>query len=540
MSEKIQKILAGLGYGSRREIEQWLRDGRISINGKVAVLGERITPDVQIRIDGKEIRLNAKRPAKTRVLLYHKPEGEICSRHDPEERPSVFDHLPLLRNGRWVSVGRLDFNTSGILLFTNDGNLANQLMHPSTHIEREYAVRVKGQVSKDMLTALKNGVTLEDGPAHFKALSDQGGEGSNHWYHVTVEQGRNRIVRRLFESQDIFVSRLIRIRFGTLTLPRLLRRGKWMELTLDQVTSLLTHQESTPLKPHATPHKKAARPFKGNTAAGSRGQAAGRGVRERDGRAPARRGRDAKDARPGSQPFTGKPSHPARPERDGKPAFKKPFRAKREDSAPSKRSDRSSHAHRPETRHTHHPETRHTHRPETRHTHRPAARPRDPENTQRELGSRGQAAGRREGGRPQNPENTQRGFGSRGQAAGRRGSGRPRDPENTQREFGSRGQAAGRREGGRPRDPGNTQRGSVKRFSNDVSPKNKITRWEKYPTETKARSGSPRPKPSRPGGNAMQSRPSTRPGTERRPVTKAPKKNYSVLKLREPRKGPAR
>jgi 23S rRNA pseudouridine2605 synthase len=238
MSEKIQKVLANAGLASRREIEKWIVENRISVNGVTAKLGDRINTNDRVRVDGREINLAKSASSKTRVLLYHKPEGEICTRSDPEGRPTVFDHLPLLRNGRWVSIGRLDFNTSGILLLTNDGELANHLMHPSSEIEREYAVRVKGQVTPAVLKQLKKGVALEDGPAHFEEIKDVGGEGTNHWYHVIVKEGRNRVVRRLWESQDIAVSRLIRIRFGNLTLPRLLRRGKWAELSLDEIQQI--------------------------------------------------------------------------------------------------------------------------------------------------------------------------------------------------------------------------------------------------------------------------------------------------------------
>lgn len=237
MSEKIQKVLANAGLASRRQIEEWLREGRISVNGSLAKLGDRITEDAKVRVDGREVKLIKSASKKTRVLLYHKPEGEICSRSDPEKRPTIFDHLPMLRNGRWITIGRLDFNTSGVLLLTNDGELANRLMHPSTEIEREYAVRVQGQVSPAMLKTLKKGVNLADGPAHFDQITDAGGEGTNHWYHVLVKEGRNRLVRRLWESQDVKVSRLIRIRFGTVVLPRGLRRGQWEELSWEEIES---------------------------------------------------------------------------------------------------------------------------------------------------------------------------------------------------------------------------------------------------------------------------------------------------------------
>ncbi len=229
MSEKIQKVLANIGLGSRRQIEGWLREGRISVNGQPATLGDRIVAADKVRVDGREVK-RLQTSTSCRVLLYHKPEGEICSRSDPEGRATVFDHLPLLRNGRWISVGRLDYNTSGLLLLTNHGALANRLMHPSNEIEREYAVRVHGTVTPSMLKTLRKGVSLEDGIARFDQILDAGGEGSNHWYHVLVKQGRNRLVRRLWESQGVTVSRLMRIRFGAISLPRTLRRGQWMEL----------------------------------------------------------------------------------------------------------------------------------------------------------------------------------------------------------------------------------------------------------------------------------------------------------------------
>jgi 23S rRNA pseudouridine2605 synthase len=240
MSEKIQKVLANAGLASRRQIEVWLKEGRISINGEIAKLGDRITHDVKVRVDGREVKLIKSANKKTRVLLYHKPQGEICSRSDPEKRPTVFDHLPMLRNGRWISIGRLDFNTSGVLLLTNDGELANRLMHPSKEIEREYAVRIQGQVAPDMLKKMKEGIVVDEkGPARFEQIIDAGGEGSNHWYHVMVKEGRNRIVRKLWESQGVMVSRLIRVRFGNITLPRTLRRGKWMELDKEIVDQLI-------------------------------------------------------------------------------------------------------------------------------------------------------------------------------------------------------------------------------------------------------------------------------------------------------------
>jgi 23S rRNA pseudouridine2605 synthase len=238
MTEKLQKILAAAGLGSRREIEGWIKAGRVTVDGKTAQIGDRITTDAKVYVDSREIKLIKSQEKKLRVLLYHKPEGEICSRSDPEKRPTVFDRLPLLRNGRWIAVGRLDFNTSGVLLLTNDGELANRLMHPSAEIEREYAVRIQGDVSKPMLNQLKKGVELDDGMANFDEIIDGGGEGSNHWYHVVVRQGRNRLVRRLWESQAVRVSRLIRVRFGDVTLPRHLPRGRWEEMDLTAINQV--------------------------------------------------------------------------------------------------------------------------------------------------------------------------------------------------------------------------------------------------------------------------------------------------------------
>lgn len=231
MSEKLQKVLARAGFGSRREIEAWISEGRISVNGKVSQLGERVTEQDVIRVDGHVVsKTRLAHSHKCRVLMYHKPVGEVTTRSDTEDRQTVFDNLPNLRNGRWIAVGRLDINTSGLLLFTNDGELANRLMHPSYHIDREYAVRILGEVTGEVLERLRTGVELEDGPGRFTTLEDRGGEGANHWYHVTLEEGRNREVRRLWESQGLTVSRLTRVRYGPITLPRWLRPGRWEEI----------------------------------------------------------------------------------------------------------------------------------------------------------------------------------------------------------------------------------------------------------------------------------------------------------------------
>lgn len=237
--EKLQKVLARAGLGSRRELEHWITDGRISVNGVVAKLGDRVLPGQDIRVDGQSLSAGARHGTRRRVIIYSKPEGQVCSTADPEGRPTVFDHLPVLRNARWIVIGRLDFNTQGLLLFTTDGELANKLMHPSSQIEREYAVRVLGKVDAEMLMRLRSGVPLDDGPAHFDEIRDAGGEGANHWYHVTLKEGRNREVRRLWEAVGVKVSRLIRVRFGPVTLPRLLRPGRWQELDKDVMSALI-------------------------------------------------------------------------------------------------------------------------------------------------------------------------------------------------------------------------------------------------------------------------------------------------------------
>lgn len=237
MSEKLHKLLANAGYGSRREMERWIEAGRLTINGKLAVTADRVSEGDKIKLDGRYIdfKFTASKP---KVLLYHKPEGEICTRNDPEGRATVFTNLPKLKTARWIAVGRLDINTSGLLLFTTDGALANKLMHPSAEIEREYAVRVLGEVTEQMLKDMKSGVELEDGMAHFDHITDAGGTGANHWYHVILREGRKREVRRLWESQGVRVSRLSRIRFGDLSLPRGLRAGKYNYLEGDDLKNI--------------------------------------------------------------------------------------------------------------------------------------------------------------------------------------------------------------------------------------------------------------------------------------------------------------
>ncbi|WP_299006016.1 23S rRNA pseudouridine(2605) synthase RluB [uncultured Shewanella sp.] len=238
MSEKLQKVLARAGHGSRREMEAWIAAGRVSIDGEIAKLGDRVESDVKVRIDGRAVSIKAEEDVVCRVIAYHKPEGEICSRKDPEGRPTVFDRLPRTKDSRWVAVGRLDINTSGLLLFTSDGELANRLMHPSNEVEREYAVRTFGEVTDACIQRLRKGVILEDGPASFDKVKPAGGEGMNKWWHVSLAEGRNREVRRLWESQEVQVSRLIRIRYGNIELPKSLPRGGWIELPIEQVNYL--------------------------------------------------------------------------------------------------------------------------------------------------------------------------------------------------------------------------------------------------------------------------------------------------------------
>ena len=234
--EKLQKVLARTGLGSRREMERWIEAGRISINGKPAKLGDRVDDRARISVDGKPLD---RAPAQqTRCILYHKPTGEVCSRNDPQGRRTVFARLPNLKSGRWISIGRLDYNTSGLLLFTTDGELANALMHPSSNIEREYMVRVMGDVQPDMLQRMLDGVMLEDGVARFTDIQDGGGDGINHWFYVVLMEGRNREVRRLWESQGLTVSRLKRVRYGEVFIPSRVKQGQWTELDPKEVKSL--------------------------------------------------------------------------------------------------------------------------------------------------------------------------------------------------------------------------------------------------------------------------------------------------------------
>ncbi len=237
-SIKLQKALADTGLGSRREIEEWIAAGRIHVNGEPSHLGQRIVATDKVKVGGRLVNLHFSERVP-RVLLYHKPEGEIVSRDDPQGRPSVFNALPRLRGSRWIAIGRLDFNSCGLLLFTTDGELANRLMHPRYGIDREYAVRVLGEVSEAALKQLTDGIELEDGIAKFIRLRPAGGEGANHWYNVTLDEGRNREVRRMFDAVGVTVSRLMRVRYGPIVLPSNLKRGQSRELTPDEIKMLL-------------------------------------------------------------------------------------------------------------------------------------------------------------------------------------------------------------------------------------------------------------------------------------------------------------
>ncbi len=236
--ERLQKALARAGFGSRRQVERMIEAGRVKVNGVRAQLGQRIGPGDKVRVDGRLVPAARLRPKAARVIAYHKPEGEIVSRTDPQGRPTVFDRLPKLRGGRWVAVGRLDINSSGLLLFTTSGDLAHGLMHPRAALVREYAVRVLGRLDEAMRERLLQGVMLDDGPAAFESVEEAGGEGANRWYRVTLREGRNREVRRLFASQGLVVNRLIRVRYGPVELPPRLRRGHWRELDEVQVAAL--------------------------------------------------------------------------------------------------------------------------------------------------------------------------------------------------------------------------------------------------------------------------------------------------------------
>lgn len=237
--ERIQKLLARAGLGSRREVERWIAEGKLTVNGNQVQLGYHLKTGDHLLINGRIVKWEKYAEQPTRVLVYHKPVGELVTRRDPEGRPVIFTQLPRLQVGRWIAVGRLDINTSGMILVTNNGELANRLMHPSREVEREYAVRILGEVDDEMLQRLKTGVALEDGPAHFESVSFYAGEGANKWFYATVKQGRNRLVRRLWESQGVKVSRLIRVRYGDVVLPERVRAHSFYELEPKDLAQLM-------------------------------------------------------------------------------------------------------------------------------------------------------------------------------------------------------------------------------------------------------------------------------------------------------------
>jgi len=269
MSERLQKVLAAEGLASRREIERWIEAGRVTVNDEVAVLGCKVESSDIVAVDGRRLRLAAK-SALRRVIIYNKPEGEVSTRSDPEGRKTVFDRLPVKKGERWIAIGRLDINTSGLLLFTNDGELANALMHPSRQIDREYAVRVKGDIDEDTLRSLREGVLLDDGMARFSYIQPgRQATGANSWYYVVLMEGKNREVRRLWESQEVQVSRLKRVRYGNVFIPSSLKAGKYTELSVAEVDSL-AELAGLAAAPAAEPQQKKRPPRRPSKPAGRR------------------------------------------------------------------------------------------------------------------------------------------------------------------------------------------------------------------------------------------------------------------------------
>ncbi|WP_219064529.1 23S rRNA pseudouridine(2605) synthase RluB [Pseudomonas sp. UMAB-08] len=369
--EKLQKVLARIGVGSRRDVEAWISQGRIKVNGKDATLGQRVDLHDAIAIDGRVIKREETAESVRRVILYNKPDGEICTRDDPEGRPTVFDRLPRPKEGRWVNIGRLDINTTGLLMFTTDGELANRLMHPSFEMDREYAVRVRGEVDDDMLLRLKTSVVLEDGPARFTDIKQApGGEGFNHWYHCVVMEGRNREVRRLWESQGLVVSRLKRVRYGPVFLNSDLPMGRWREMSQYEVDVLSAEVGLTPV---AQPQMNAKVKDKMERLQRQSSRPLGKGERVRTlrpanpapaGERPARQpqvtgserdrpradstGRDQRPAGPrsdsssrGPRPATGRTDSANRPLRGRSEGADRPARKPREDGDSAPRTPRS-------------------------------------------------------------------------------------------------------------------------------------------------------------------------------------------------------
>ncbi|WP_236198481.1 23S rRNA pseudouridine(2605) synthase RluB [Pseudomonas pseudonitroreducens] len=349
--EKLQKVLARMGVGSRRDVEAWIEEGRVKVNGAVATLGQRVGDRDAIAVDDRLLKREKIEEHVRRVLIYNKPEGEVCTRDDPEGRPTVFDRLPRLRSGRWINVGRLDINTTGLLMFTTDGELANRLMHPSYEMDREYAVRVRGEVDEEMIERLKAGVMLEDGPAKFSDIQEApGGEGFNHWYHVVVMEGRNREVRRLWESQGVIVSRLKRVRFGPVFLTSELTMGRYREMGQRELDILSEEVGLTPVALPAVSTKTKEKVERQERKLGKKlapSERPGRGSRTRteraEGERPQRAPRPAAGERPARAPRDGD-ERPARAPRDSadRPARAprdtgdRPARGPRSDSADSR------------------------------------------------------------------------------------------------------------------------------------------------------------------------------------------------------------
>ena len=244
-SQKLQKVLAQSGLGSRRAMEEVIKAGKVKVNGEPATLGMRVTTEDMIQVGRRQIKFKVT-TRLPRVIVYHKIDGEIVTRDDPQGRPSVFEKLPVIRSAKWLAVGRLDFNTGGLLIFTTSGELANRLMHPRFEVEREYAVRLFGSLTPAQMQELRKGVRLSDGDAKFELLEDQGGEGRNRWYRAVLKEGRNRVVRRMFEALGLQVSRLMRVRFGLVNLPPRLKRGNWIELKEAEISELLEWAGSAP------------------------------------------------------------------------------------------------------------------------------------------------------------------------------------------------------------------------------------------------------------------------------------------------------
>ncbi|OBY56783.1 23S rRNA pseudouridine(2605) synthase RluB [Pseudomonas sp. AU12215] len=338
--EKLQKVLARMGVGSRRDVEAWIEEGRVKVNGAVATLGQRVGDRDAIAVDDRLLKREKIEEHVRRVLIYNKPEGEVCTRDDPEGRPTVFDRLPRLRSGRWINVGRLDINTTGLLMFTTDGELANRLMHPSYEMDREYAVRVRGEVDEEMIERLKAGVMLEDGPAKFSDIQEApGGEGFNHWYHVVVMEGRNREVRRLWESQGVIVSRLKRVRFGPVFLTSELTMGRYREMGQRELDILSEEVGLTPVALPAVSTKTKEKVERQERKLGKKlapSERPGRGSRTRTERAEGERPQRAPRPAAGERPARGPRDSDERPSRAPRDAGDRPARSPRGDSADSR------------------------------------------------------------------------------------------------------------------------------------------------------------------------------------------------------------